>query len=206
MLLTPDYPVRTARTMLRPLAAADVDDLVAYRSLDEVCRWVPFEPMDHDTVTEKLHSTWDRDGITDEGQWLTLGVELAQPGNVVGDVVLFFRSAEHRSGEIGWVFHPAYSGRGYATEASHAVLHLAFDQLGLHRVTARVDARNDASLRLADRLGMRREAHLVSNEWFKGGWSDEIDFAILEHEWAAQHADGPRSCRWPLAETSDRLK
>ena len=114
--------------------------------------------------------------------------------------MLFFHSVEHRSGEIGWVFHPGYSGRGYATEASHALLHLAFDELGLHRVIARVDARNEASLRLADRLGMRREAHLVSNEWFKGVWSDEIDFAVLEHEWAVVHADGPRSCAWPLAE------
>jgi RimJ/RimL family protein N-acetyltransferase len=78
------------------------------------------------------------------------------------------------------------------------MLHLAFDQLGLHRVTARVDVRNEPSLRLAERLGMRREAHLISNEWFKDAWSDEIDFALLEHEWAAQHTHGPRSCRWPL--------
>jgi RimJ/RimL family protein N-acetyltransferase len=202
MLLAPDYPVHTARMMLRPLVSTDAEDLVAYRSLDEVCRFVPFEAMDREKVTERIGGAWAGDGITDEGQSLTLGVELAQTEHVIGDLVLFFRSAEHRSGEIGWVFHPGYSGRGYATEASHALLHLAFDQLRLHRVIARVDARNEASLRLADRLGMRREAHLLSNEWFKGAWSDEVDFALLEREWAAQHPDGPRSCRWPLAETA----
>ena len=73
------------------------------------------------------------------------------------------------------------------------MLHLAFDQLGLHRVVARVDARNDASQRLAARLGMRREAHLVANEWFKGEWSDEVDFALLEDEWEAQHQRGAPS-------------
>lgn len=192
--------MRTARLLLRPLVSTDTEDLVAYRSLEDVCRFVPFEPMDHETVTEKLRGGWDRREIAEEGQALTLGVELAQTGHLVGDVVLFFHSAEHRSGEIGWVLHPGYSGRGYATEASHALLHLAFDELGLHRVSARVDARNEASLRLADRLGMRREAHLLSNEWFKGDWSDEIDFALLEHEWASMHADGPRSCPWPLTE------
>jgi RimJ/RimL family protein N-acetyltransferase len=203
MQLRPDYPVCTARLSLRPLVSTDTEHLVAYRSLDEVCRFVPFEPMDHETVTERLQGGWACNGIADEGQALTLGVELSKTGRVVGDVVLFFRSAEHRSGEIGWVFHPGYSGRGYATEASHALLHLAFDELGLHRVIARVDARNEASLRLADRLGMRREAHLVGNEWFKGAWGDEIDFAVLEHEWAAQHAGGRRSCPWPLAEARD---
>jgi RimJ/RimL family protein N-acetyltransferase len=77
------------------------------------------------------------------------------------------------------------------------MLHLAFDQLGLHRVTASVDARNTASLRLADRLGMRREMHLVSNRWFKGVWSDEIAFALLEYEWIAQHLIRPHFCSQP---------
>jgi RimJ/RimL family protein N-acetyltransferase len=96
-----------------------------------------------------------------------------------------WRSAEHRGGEIGYVLNPTYSGHGYATEAAHRLLHLAFDDLGLHRVTARVDAENQSSARLAVRLGMRQEAHLVQNEWFKGHWSDGLDFAILEDEWRA---------------------
>lgn len=60
------------------------------------------------------------------------------------------------SGENGYVFHPDHGGKGYATEAVHRVLHLAFDDLGLRRVVARIDAENVASARLAARLGMRR--------------------------------------------------
>jgi len=143
--------------------------------------------MDRDTVADRVARQWARQEIVAEGDALFLGVEVASLGQVVGDVMLSFTSAEHRSGEIGWVLHPDHSARGYATEAAHAVLHLAFDELGLHRVVARVDARNDPSLRLAARLGMRREAHLVANEWFKGEWSDEMDFALLEEEWEAAH-------------------
>jgi RimJ/RimL family protein N-acetyltransferase len=189
--LRPDYPVTTTRLSLRPLVATDAEDLVAYRSLDDVCRYIPFEPMTIEAVAAKLTGVWQRQAIGAEGEGLTLGIELARTGRVIGDLMLYFQSAEHRSGEIGWVLHPGHSGNGYATEAAHALLHLAFDQLELHRVTARVDARNLASLRLAERLGMRREAHLVRNEWFKGAWSNEIDLALLEDEWAAQHADGP---------------
>ncbi len=185
--------------LLRPLSAGDTEDLVAYRSLEEICRFVPFDPMDAEVVADKLAGGWSRRAILAEGDALTLGVELVETGQVIGDVMLFFGSAEHRGGEIGWVFHPGHSGHGYASEASHAMLHLAFDLLGLHRVIARAAAHNESSLRLGERLGMRREAHLVSNEWFKGAWSDEIDLALLEDEWAAQHAAGPRSCSWPLA-------
>src|SRR3974390_2016501 len=195
MILRPSYPVSTARLRLRPLVPADVDSLVAYRSRPEVCRYVPFEPMDRDTVADRVARQWARQEIVAEGDALFLGVEVASLGQVVGDLMLSFTSAEHRGGEVGWVLHPDHSGRGYATEAAHAVLHLAFDELGLHRVVARVDVRNDPSLRLAARLGLRREAHLVANEWFKGEWSDEIDFALLEEEWQAEHQPGgPPRC------------
>jgi hypothetical protein len=52
------------------------------------------------------------------------------------------------------------------------------------------------------RLELRRKAHLISNEWFEGDSSDEIDLALLEHEWVAQHADGPRWCDSPWAPSS----
>ena len=65
------------------------------------------------------------------------------------------------------------------------MLRLGFDGLRLHRIIARVDARNTASAAVLRRLGMRQEAYLRENEWFKGEWTDEIDFAILESEWRA---------------------
>ncbi len=190
MVLRPHYPVRTARLALRPLGPDDVDALVAYRSRADVCRFVPFEPMDEKLVVERLSGVWSRTTLDDEGQALTVGVEVVDDGRLVGDVMLAWHSRLHRSGQIGYVFHPAFTGHGDATEAVGALLGLAFNELGLHRVTARVDVRNRASARLATLLGMRQEAHLRENEWFKGGWSDEFDFALLEDEWST-------GSRWP---------
>ena len=99
--------------------------------------------------------------------------------------MLIWLSDEHRTAEIGYVINPAYAGHGYATEAARALLAMAFGPLGLRRVVARVDARNPASAGVLRRLGMRQEAVLVENEWFKGAWSTELDFALLDREWRA---------------------
>jgi RimJ/RimL family protein N-acetyltransferase len=186
--------VRSERLLLRPLSAADADALVAYRSIPEVCRYVPFDPMDVSTVLARIEGLWSLRGLEREGDALILGAERADSGELIGDLMLRWLSAEHSSGEIGYVFSPAHGGRGYAAEAAHAVLHLAFDDLGLHRVIARVDARNGASARLAARAGMRQEAHLVENEWFKGEWTDELDFGLLASEWPSQRRPGCPAC------------
>jgi RimJ/RimL family protein N-acetyltransferase len=192
--LAPIYPIRSERLLLRPLAAADADALVAYRSVPQVCRYVPFDPMDVSTVLARIEGSWSLQTLEQEGDALTLGAERADSGELIGDVMLRWLSAEHSSGEIGYVFSPAHGGRGYASEAAHAVLHLAFDALGLHRVIARVDARNTASARLVTRVGMRQEAHLMENEWFKGEWTDELDFGLLAAEWPARRLPGCPSC------------
>jgi RimJ/RimL family protein N-acetyltransferase len=187
-VLRPDYPVTTPRLLIRPLTPADADGLLAYRSLPDICRYVPFEPQTRDELLERIASRWTRTELTGEGQALILGVQVRDTGALAGDVMLAWQSQEHASGEIGYVFNPDLSGRGYATEAADALLRLGFDGLGLHRIIARIDERNEPSARLARRLGMRQEARLVENEWFKGEWTTELDFAMLAAEWQARPA------------------
>jgi RimJ/RimL family protein N-acetyltransferase len=191
MELRPSYPITTARLRLRPLAVGDTEQLLAYRGRADVCRYLPFEPMDEPGLRARLDGDLGRGEITAEGQGLTLGVELVGGGRLVGDVVLFLRSTAHAGGELGYVFHPDVAGRGYATEACAAVMRLAFDEadgLGLHRLVARMDARNSASARLASRLGMREEARHRSAEMFKGAWADVVVYALLDHEWRARYS------------------
>jgi RimJ/RimL family protein N-acetyltransferase len=178
------YPIQTERLVLRPLTLDDIDAVHAYQSNEEVCRYVPFEPRSREVVADRIENLL-LSQMTDEGQAMTIGAELRETGQLLGDIMLAWRSKEHGSGEIGWAFHPNYQGHGYATEAASATLALAFEVFDLHRVVARIDARNDASLSLARRIGMRQEAYLRENEWFKGEWTDEIDYAILAAEWRA---------------------
>jgi RimJ/RimL family protein N-acetyltransferase len=178
-----EQPVRTERLVLRTLRPGDADAIHAYRSLPEVARYVPFEPMSPDLIAERLQGFWARNRAKGEGEGIVVGFERLDTGELVGDLALMLVSDEHRGAEIGWVLNPDHGGHGYATEAARAGLGLLFAGRA-HRVVARVDARNGSSLRLCERLGMRREATLIANEWFKGEWTDEVDYALLEGEWA----------------------
>src|SRR5262247_3286370 len=172
--LRPRYPVTTPRLLLRPLTPADADGLLAYRSVPDVCRYVPFDPQTRDELLERIATRWTRTELTAEGQVIFLGAQVRDTGALAGDVMLAWQSQEHACGEIGAVFNPDLGGQGYATEALDAVLGLGFEGLGLHRIIARIDERNDPSIRMVGRLGMRQEARLVENEWFKGQWTTEL--------------------------------
>lgn len=190
--LAPAYPIETERLLLRPIdPTGDVDAIHAYQSLPEVARYVPYEPRTREQVAERLAGRrYTRSTLDAAGQVLQLAIVLRETGALIGDALLMWHSAEHRSGEIGYELHPDHHGKGYATEAAQAMLALAFDGLGLHRVAARIDQRNQASARVLTKIGMRQEAVLVDNEWFKGEWSTEVDFAILEDEWASRRSRG----------------
>ena len=189
MRLAPTYPLETERLLLRPLTTDDVDAVHAYQSLEEVCAYLPYEPRSREDVEKRLSDPeYTRRELDSDGQVLILGVVPQETGEVIGDVLHMWHRERHRSGELGYELHPDHWGSGYATEACRAVLRLAFEELGLHRMTGRIDALNTPSAAVLRKLGMRQEALLVENEWFRGRWSDEIDFAILDREWQAYEA------------------
>jgi RimJ/RimL family protein N-acetyltransferase len=185
--LAPDYPIRTERLLLRPWRDDDVDIYHRLKGDPEVVRYMYDVPLTRAGAAAKLASL--RSTLTEHGQWTNVAVEVAATGEVVGEVGLGWTSRDHRLADIGYTFFAGHRGRGYATEAATALIDLAFTALGAHRVAGHLDARNTASARVLERLGMRREAHLVENEWVKGEWTDELIYGILAAEWAARARD-----------------
>ncbi len=186
--ITVQDPIHTARLQLRTFVDEDLSDLYAFHSLPDVARFVYWEARTLDQTKAVLARKKTLIGLTEEGAGLALAVVLYETGRVIGEVSLVLRSQEHQQGEIGFIFNPDYAGRGYATEAAQAMLALGFETYQLHRIFGRCDVRNPGSYRLMERLGMRREAHFIHNEIFKGEWGDEFVYAMLQTEWQARSA------------------
>jgi RimJ/RimL family protein N-acetyltransferase len=181
------WPLRTDRVSVRPVTVDDAGALWRYRQLPEVYDWITTAPADADAFAVYL-----ADPVRLER---TLVVE--HEGVVIGDLYLHVEDAWAQTevkalasrvqAEVGWAFDPAYGGRGLATEAVAALVTACFDTLGLRRVFANCFADNTPSWRLMERLGMRREAHLVSESLHRSGqWLDGYTYALLAEEWAGR--------------------
>jgi RimJ/RimL family protein N-acetyltransferase len=167
--------IETARLRLRPFTLDDIAAVHAFQSREDVVRWLYWDPRDEAEVRAMVESHIARP--PEEGVVLAIerdGVLVGHANLAVGD---------HRQGEIGFILDPAHQGHGYATEAAGAMLELGFETYDLHRVYGRIEPRNTASARVLERLGMRKEAHLIENEWVKGEWQSEAVYAILAREW-----------------------
>jgi RimJ/RimL family protein N-acetyltransferase len=176
-------PLRTERLVLRTMTPGDVDDVYAYHSREDVCRYLPFEPRSRDEVVESVDKFSTAVTLSGDGDFWRLAIERAgDTRRVIGDVFFKIDSTVNSTAEIGWTLHPDCAGQGYMTEAARAVLGIAFGSLGLHRVFAQLDPRNDTSVALCKRLGMREEAYFVEDGWFKGAWGDTSVYAILDRE------------------------
>jgi RimJ/RimL family protein N-acetyltransferase len=186
--LAPAYPLRTERLLLRPFTVDDFDAVFPIHSSADVARYLYWDPRTAAEVREVLERKTQNTTIAAEGDGLSLAIVIEATGDVVGDCNLQLLSREHRQGEIGFLLHPDHRRHGYATEAARVMLRLAFEDLELHRVIGRLEARNTASARVLERLGMRREAHLIENEYVKGEWQSEVVYAILDREWRALQA------------------
>jgi RimJ/RimL family protein N-acetyltransferase len=189
-------PLRTERLRLRLVGPDDVDDVFAYESRADVCRYLLMEPRTREQVVERVARHGAARTLAADGDYLQLAIELGAAAGararVIGHLYFTIASIANSKGEIGWTLHPDYQGHGYAFEAANAMLELAFRQLELHRVVADLDPRNTASIALCRRIGMREEGLFVQDLWFKGGWGDSGVYAVLRDEWLGAHGPAAR--------------
>jgi RimJ/RimL family protein N-acetyltransferase len=183
-MLSPDWPMHTERLLLRPFEAGDLQALHVMQSDEEVVRYLYHDVRSLEETRISLGRKMSSVAIKGEGDGVTAAAILRDTGELVADVSLWVISEGHQQGELGFVVHPAHQRRGYATEASRRMLEFAFTTARLHRVVGRLEARNVASARVMEKLGMRREGHFIENEWVKGEWQSEFLYALLAEEWA----------------------
>ena len=184
-----NLPLRTRRLVLRRFEAGDLDAFYAYHSLPETARFLPGEAKSYTKSMESV-GKYANFVFEKEGDWICLAIEAADSPGLLGEVVLKWLPGCGQA-EIGWSLAPEARGRGIASEAAAALLELGFEELGFHRIDAKLDALNTASAALCERLGMRLESTQVDKWHYKGQWATEVVYAILADEWKSrQPADG----------------
>ena len=171
--------IRTKRLLLRPFRETDYNDLFAFLSQLEDDEFEGYPGITYENGREHLKCRLGSEEF--------YAIELTESGKVIGNI--YCGSRDFAEKEIGYIVNKRYQRQGYAAEALSAVIEQAFRE-GAHRVYAECDPRNVPSWKLLEKVGLRREAHLRQNTWFRRDeygapiWKDTLVYAILENETA----------------------
>ena len=175
--------LRTERLELRPVSEDDIDRILEYRNRPELTRWLIRTEVDADA----FRAAWkaaaddpDDHSVAVVADGLVIGTVSLELSDGMGQPGMPSRTEAH----LGYTFDPDHGGRGYASEAAAAVVDHTFRRLGVRRITAGCFADNAASVRILEKVGMRREQHGVGDSWHaEHGWLDGYTYAILVSEW-----------------------
>ncbi|BDZ44496.1 GNAT family N-acetyltransferase [Naasia aerilata] len=178
--------IRTNRLVLRPHRMEDARVWWELENQRTARRYLGWPLRDRRRSRGHLRHRTRHTRLRQADDFLALAVE--RDGRLVGDVSLHLRSthAESRAAEIGWLFDERVAGRGYATEASAAMLTLAFELLAAQWVFAVSHPSNARSIALAQRLGFSpaavTESHatllLTAVDWARAGPRLRREFGI----------------------------
>lgn len=171
----------TERTVMRVFRAEDIDAAHGWWSDPEVARYMLWDIHSRAESEARLARLAAILPPGEVGAWVEYAIELKVEGRAVGSVSMKREEEMGPQAEIGWCLSRGAQGRGLAAEATLGLIRHGIE-LGVHRFYAVADPRNGASVRLMERLGMRREGFFRESCFYKGEWSDDVVYGLLARE------------------------
>jgi RimJ/RimL family protein N-acetyltransferase len=175
--------LETRRLVLRKFTQDDLDAVQSYAAMPENIIYMEWGPNTREQTQAFIQMAMTRaeeDPCVDH-QYAAV---LKDTGRLIGGCDLNLSGGK---AEIGWILHRDFWKQGYGPEMGEAMLKLGFDELHLHRITARCDAENYGSYRVMEKIGMRREGLFIegrpANKLSDQKYGDELTYAILKEEW-----------------------
>ena len=175
--------LETERLVLREVEERDFDAIHAYGSDPEVVQYVPWGPNTVQVTRDFVANCISKAESEPRLEYL-FAVVPRHELSLVGTVGIYLPYDESHSAMLGYAYGRDAWGQGYATEAAHPMLGLAFDVLGLDRVWASCDPDNGASARVLEKLGMTLEGRLRHDQNIRGVLRDSLVWGMLRGEWS----------------------
>lgn len=180
--MAPVPELHTPRARLREVRLEDAEALLDIYADPQAVRYLGRPPQTLEQVQTRVSKMIEDIGRGEAAFWV-----LTDPGadGAVAYLGFFRWDVPHQSAELGYVLARTRWGQGLMREVLPTLVRHGFEALGLHRMEARIDPGNDASIRLVERLGFREEGRLrdrTLNE--DGSREDLIVFGLLRPEFA----------------------
>ena len=186
----PAFRIETKRLVVRcynpvdaPLLAESVSE-----SMEHLRPWMPWVYAEPEPLEEKVKRLKRFRGMFDLGQDFIYGIFNPEETKLVGGTGLHTRLGENEL-EIGYWIHKDFTNQGLMTEATAALIKVAFEIVRVHRLEIHCDPGNFASAAIPRKLGFRHEGTLRLKTRFLDRWRDSMIWGLLE----AEYPDSPAS-------------
>ncbi|HVP67952.1 MAG TPA: GNAT family protein [Anaeromyxobacteraceae bacterium] len=185
----------TSRLRLREIRLADWRAIHRYASDPEVVRHLDWGPNTEQETRAEVEASVARRTSIPRVEFF-LAAALRTSGEVIGVSGLTLAANNPAAASLAYTFERRHWGQGYATETASEMMRFGFENLNLHRIGAECDVENTGSIRILEKVGMKREGHVRGHRRARGAWRDSFVYGILRPEWRSPHVDSqPR----PLA-------
>ena len=176
--------LETERLILRDFVADDWQRVIEYQTDPLYLRYYEWTAADRTPENVQEFVGWFLDHQKQQPRIkFQLAIVLKSDNLLIGNCGIRKDSPNAFQADIGYELDPKYWNRGYASEATHAIVDFGFSALSLHRVWAWCVADNIGSAHVMEKLGMQLEGRLRENEYYKDRWWDTLMYAILLREW-----------------------
>lgn len=179
------FKLETKNLILRDFKPADEADYQAFTADEKYQRFYSEEDCHPQKALELVNQFVSECKLTNREHY-NLAIIDKHNKQLIG--VCGVRLEAHGQASVGCGINRAYHASGSAKEAINCLLDFAFNQLNCHRIYAETIVENKAAIRLCKSMGMREEAKLIENRYFKQRWWSTSILAMLKHEWLA-HLD-----------------
>jgi len=168
----------TERLTIRPFQSTDLQDVFAIYNDEDTCKFLLHNKWTQEDMQERFNKKLANSVLSKESK---LSLAVIYETKVVGDLSVWYTDMKDTV-EIGYGFSNEVAGKGLATEAVSTLVNKLFSEFNVHRIQANLDARNTASQKLCERIGMRKEAHFIQNYWNKNEWTDSFVYGMLSSD------------------------
>lgn len=187
--------LETERLLLRRFARRDsatLNDAIRV-SLPDLNQWLPWARTDYEAGDANAFIRDSLQAWKEDRAWDYTIRFLDDPSRHIGNISMWTMSKTGKIAEIGYWIRSDETSKGICTEAADALLREAFGPLGFHKVIMRIAVGNDASDRVAEKLGFTREGRLREELLIRGNWVDHTLWSLLDREYKTIRRTARRS-------------
>ena len=171
----------TERLYVRDFKPDDLDEFHKLAQNPDIYKYMPWGPNSEEDTRNFIQMSIEQ-GSKESRRFFDVPIILKETHLIVGCIGMRVSSFLHKKADMGYWIKKELWGQGFATEATLGILNFGFQKLKMNKIYATADPENPASIRVLEKIGMKKEGYLKEDMCIRGEYRNSVLMAILKKE------------------------